>query len=128
MSDVIKICGIAFIGLVSVSVMRGVKNEFSSFVSVATGVLLIGYALSCFYPLIEYVEDITKDSGFSIYTETILKAVGIAVVTETAADICRDFGESAIAAKVELAAKSVIMLMAMPVVQSLLALAFGVLR
>ena len=128
MSDVIKICGIAFIGLVSVSVMRGVKNEFSSVVSVATGVLLIGYALSCFYPLIEYVEDITKDSGFSIYTETILKAVGIAVVTETAADICRDFGESAIAAKVELAAKSVIMLMAMPVVQSLLALAFGVLR
>ena len=128
MSDVIKICSIAFIGLVSVSVMRGVKNDFAGLVSVATGILLMGYALSGFYPIIKYIDGITENSGFSLYTETILKAIGIAVVTETAADICRDFGESAIAAKVELAAKSVIILLAMPVVQSLLALAFGVMK
>lgn len=128
MSEIVKICGIAFVGLISVSVMRGMKNDFSVFASVATGLLLMGIAVSVFYPIINYIEDMAKDSDFSVYTQTVLKALGISVVTETAADICRDFGESAIASKVELAAKSIMMMLALPVIESLLALAFGVMK
>ncbi|MBQ7290470.1 MAG: stage III sporulation protein AD [Clostridia bacterium] len=128
MNEIIKICGVALVGLVAVSVMRGLKNDFSAFVGIATGLVLLGFAVGALYPLIEYVQKITEGSGFSLYIETILKALGIAVVAESAADICRDFGESAIAARVEFAAKSLIMLLALPVVESLLALAFGVLE
>ena len=128
MNEIIKICGVALVGLVAVSVMRGLKNDFSAFVGIATGLVLLGFAVGALYPLIEYVQKITEGNGFSLYIETILKALGIAVVAESAADICRDFGESAIAARVEFAAKSLIMLLALPVVESLLALAFGVLE
>lgn len=128
MNEIIKICGVALVGLVAVSVMRGLKNDFSAFVGIATGLVLLGFAVGALYPLIEYVQKITEGNGFSLYIETILKALGIAVVAESAADICRDFGESAIAARVEFAAKSLIMLLALPVVESLLALAFEVLE
>ncbi len=128
MNEMIKICGVALTGLVAVSIMRGMKNDFSAFAGIATGLVLLGFALGALYPLIEYIQKITEGSGFSLYIETILKALGIAVVAENAADICRDFGESAIAARVEFAAKSLIMLLALPVVESLLTLAFGVLE
>lgn len=128
MNEIIKICGVALVGLVAVSVMRGLKNDFSAFAGIATGLVLLGFAVGAIYPLIEYIQKITEGNGFSLYIETILKALGIAVVAETAADICRDFGESAIAARVEFAAKSLIMLLALPVVESLLSLAFGVLE
>ena len=126
MNEIVKICGIAIVGVIAVSIMRGLKNDFAGYVSIAAGVLLFGWALAAAYPLIEYVETITDGNGFLPYTETVLKALGIAIVSESAADICRDFGENSIASKVEFAAKSMILLLAMPVVRTLLELAFGV--
>lgn len=128
MNDIIKICGIAIVGVIAVGIMRGLKNDFAGYVSIATGTILFGWALAAAYPLIEYVKTITEGNVFSPYTETVLKALGIAIVSESAADICRDFGETAIASKVEFAAKSVILLLAMPVVMNLLKLAFGVME
>ena len=128
MSEIIKICGVAMIGIVAVSALRGIKNDFSVFAGAAAGLVLLGFAVSALYPIMEYVQKITQDSEFSLYIETILKALGISVIAESAADICRDFGESAIGARVELAAKSLIMLLALPVIESLLGLAFGVLE
>lgn len=128
MNEIVKICGVALIGLAAVSVMRALKNDFAGFASLAAGLVLLGFGAGALYPIMEYVKKITENSGFSIYVETVVKALGIAVVTESAADICRDFGEAAIAARLEFAAKAIIMLLALPVVESLLALAFGVME
>lgn len=128
MSTIIKICGVALIGLVCVSVMRGAKNELSGFVSAATGLVLIGSSLAVLYPVISYISEISENTDFAVYIETILKALGIAVISESASDMCRDCGESAIASKVEFAAKACIMLLSLPVVKSLLSLAFEVLE
>ena len=128
MNEIIKICGVALVGLTAVGVMRGLKNDFAVLASVATGLVLFGVAFAALYPILEYIEKITENSEFSVYIETIVKALGIATVTESAADICRDFGEAAIATRVEFAAKGIIMLLALPVVESLLSLAFGVLK
>lgn len=128
MNEIIKLCGVALIGVTAASFMRGLKNDFASFVSVATGLILLGFAVGILHPIMGYIEKITENSGFSVYIETIVKALGISVVTESAADVCRDFGESAIGARLELAAKGIIMLLALPVVQSLLSLAFGVME
>ena len=128
MSEIIKICGVALIGLAASMVMRGIKNDFASFASIATGLVLFGFALGALYPIMEYVEKITENTGFSVYIETIVKALGIATVAESAADICRDFGEAAIGARLEFAAKGLIMLLSLPIVESLLTLAFGVMK
>ncbi|MGN1095643.1 MAG: SpoIIIAC/SpoIIIAD family protein [Eubacteriales bacterium] len=128
MSTIIRICGVALIGLVAVSVMRGTKNELSGFISAATGLVLLGSAIGILYPIISYICDLTEGTDFSLYIETILKSLGVAVISESAADICRDSGEGAIASKVEFAAKALIIYMGLPVVKSLLTLAFGVLE
>ncbi len=128
MSTIIKICGIALIGLICVSVIRGTKNELSGFVSAATGLVILGASIALLYPVIKFIYEITEQTEFAVYIETILKALGIAVISESAADICRDCGENAIAAKVEFAAKASIMLLSLPIVESLLSFAFEVLK
>ena len=45
MNEIIKICGIALIGLAATAVMRGMKNDFASFAGIATGLVLLGFAL-----------------------------------------------------------------------------------
>jgi stage III sporulation protein AD len=128
MNEIIKICGVALIGLAATAVMRGMKNDFACFAGIATGVVLLGFAIGTMYPVLGYIEKITENSAFSVYVETIVKAMGIAVVAESAADICRDFGENAIGARLEFAAKGLIILLSLPVIESLLALAFGVME
>ncbi len=125
MSALIRVCGVALVGLAAVSVLRGMKNELAGFISAATGVVLLGAGVAVMYPLISFVYEITADTGFSLYIETVVKALGIALVSESAADICRDSGEGAIASKVEFAAKATILYLGLPVVKDLLSLAFG---
>jgi len=51
---------------------------------------------------------------------TILKIVGIAYIGDFGAQVCRDAGESAIASKVEFAAKVLVLIVALPIVVGLL--------
>lgn len=126
MNTLIKVCGVAIIGLVCATVLRGTRNELSHFASAAVGIVILGVCIALFHPIISYIREMTEQTEFSLYIETILKALGMAIISESAADICRDCGEQAIASKVELAAKASIILLALPLVKSLLALAFGV--
>ena len=123
---IVKLCGVALIGLVATSVMKGLKNEMSGFISAVTGLILLGGSIAMLYPIISYMHEITKETGFFVYIETVIKALGIAVISESAADLCRDAGESAIASKTEFAAKIMIIYLALPVIKNIISLAFGV--
>ena len=56
----------------------------------------------------------------NVYLTTILKIIGITYVAEFGAQICRDSGQGALATKVELAAKVIIMMMAVPIMAAIL--------
>lgn len=50
-----------------------------------------------------------------VYLETILKIIGIAYIAEFASQITKDAGQSAIASKIELGGKILILAMAIPI-------------
>ena len=76
----------------------------------------------------ESVMGIAEDTGFSIYSSVILKSMGIGILAQTTADICRDSGVSTIAAKVEFAAKIIILLLCVPILETLMSLIEGFLK
>lgn len=55
-----------------------------------------------------------------MYVKTILKIIGIAYIAEFAAHISKDAGLGAIAAKVELAGKILILAMAVPILTAMI--------
>lgn len=55
-----------------------------------------------------------------VYVSVVLKAVGIAYIASIGAELSRDAGEDAVGAVVELAGKISILLLALPVVASIL--------
>ena len=54
------------------------------------------------------------------YLYTVFKVLGVAYVSEFAAQMCRDAGQTALAAKVEMAAKVGVMVLAVPIMMSVL--------
>ena len=57
----------------------------------------------------------------------LLKITGIALLTEFAISICKDSGEGAIASKIEIGSKVIIITMSIPIITSLLELVIEIL-
>ncbi|WP_338754785.1 stage III sporulation protein AD [Bacillus sp. FJAT-52991] len=55
-----------------------------------------------------------------VYVETMLKIIGIAYIAEFAAQMTKDAGQEALAAKMELAGKVIILSMAVPILTLLI--------
>ena len=54
------------------------------------------------------------------YLQLMLKIIGLAYIAEFCAQLCRDAGESAAAFKIELAAKTGVLLLALPVLAAVI--------
>ena len=66
--------------------------------------------------IVQMVESIAVEANIStVYVETILKIIGIAYIAEFGAQITKDAGQGAIASKIELGGKILILAMAIPI-------------
>ncbi len=90
-------------------------------VAVAAGVLVL---LKLFPQLLEAVGLFQQlAAGFSqdsFYLTTMLKLIAITYVAEFGAQLCKDAGQNALALKVELAAKILILTLAVPIMAAIL--------
>ena len=109
--------------------LRGQRPEFAMLLSLGCGVFVLLNLLGQMKGILSGLERVMAGlSGQSDLTGIILKALGICIVAELGSQCCRDAGEAAIAAKVELAAKTARVLMCMPVFTQLLETAGELLR
>ena len=121
MEEVIKIIGIGLIALIIIIIIKQYRPEFAIYVSIIAGVLIFVLALDKFSTIINLLKSISDKSGInSSFLNILLKITGIAFLSEFAISICKDSGESAIASKIELGSKVVIMTMSLPIISSLL--------
>lgn len=109
--------------------LRGQRPEFAMLLSLGCGVFVLLNLLGQMKGILSGLERVMAGlSGQSDLTGIILKALGICIVAELGSQCCRDAGEAATAAKVELAAKTALVLMCMPVFTQLLETAGELLR
>jgi stage III sporulation protein AD len=78
------------------------------------------------YEIIRMVERIAINASVNlIYVETILKIIGIAYIAEFGAQITKDAGQGAIASKIELGGKILILTMAIPILTVIIETVLG---
>jgi stage III sporulation protein AD len=65
------------------------------------------------------MDEITKGTQIHACLPPLIKILGIAIITELTSDICIDAGESSIASKVSLFAKTEILLLTLPLIKEL---------
>lgn len=117
-----QIGGLALVGLVALLMLKQYKPEWATFVRIAVTVVSVGMLLTLVGTALAYVTELTEGTG-ALDSETwsiLLKALGIAFVTETAASVCRDSGEGTLAGWVELAGKLEILLLAFPLIRTVM--------
>lgn len=119
--EIIKIIGIALIALIIIIMLKQYRPEYAVFISILTGVLILFLVMDKLTGIINLIQSI--EDKFSINTQFIailIKITGIAFLSEFAVSICKDSGEAAIANKIELGSKIIIISMSIPIISSLL--------
>ena len=116
----IQICMLAITGVTAITVIKKWNSDFLPLLRVGLTVLLTGAVLAWISPLTEYLQQLTQISGATESAELLLKALGIAWLTQCCADICRESGESGAANGVELAGKVELIRLALPLLNRVL--------
>ncbi len=117
----LQIVGIGIVAAVIVIVLRTQKPEIAVQASIVTGVVIFMLLSSRLSAVIDMLESYVNKADIKpVYFTTVLKITGIAYIVEFGAEVCRDAGESAIASKIELAGKVTIVVLAVPIITSLL--------
>ena len=127
-AEVLQIIGVAVLIAVLALVFRELKKEYTPIILVAGGILITLWGLSRVLPVITYLAELTDNSEITEYFGIVLRVLGISFIVQIGADICRDLGEDSIASKVEFAGKAAILVMVLPILQSVIRMGFDLLR
>lgn len=119
--DIVKIIGIGLIALIIIIILRQYKPEFAIYVSIIAGAIILLFSISNISGVINLLKDISNRANInSKFLGIILKITGIAILTEFAVSICQDSGEKAIANKIDIGGKVIIITISIPIISSLL--------
>lgn len=127
--DVIKIIGVAFVTAVSAIVLRATKPELSFAVTVTGVIVILLFIVDSLQATLSMFSTISTVTGVDNgLLKILLKIVGVGYLTEFGAGILNDFGSNAVADKVVLGGKLTIVVLSLPIIESLLALIKGFLE
>ena len=119
--DIIKIVGIGLIALIIIVIIKQYRPEFALYVSLMAGVLIVVLILDKMGAIIELLTNLSNKTAINNeFLVLLIKITGIAFLTEFAVSICKDSGETAVANKVDLGGKVIIISMSIPIIASLL--------
>ncbi len=121
MEDVIKIIGIGLIALILIIIIKQYRPEFAIYISLLAGAIILYISMDKIALVINLLKQICNKSGVNTnFLSILIKMTGIAFLAEFAISICKDAGENAIANKVEIGSKAIIISMSVPIIYNLL--------
>ena len=119
--EVLQLVGLGVVAAVLLVTVRQSRPEMALLLSLAVAAVIFLSLSSRFVEVIRFFRALASTSELGVaYLDTVLRVIGIAYLTEFGAQVCRDAGEGAVASKVELAGKLMIVLLAVPLVAAVL--------
>ena len=119
--EIFQVVAIGLIATILSVLIRDEKPEIGMYIGLVAGIIIFLFMVPRIQSVIEILGNLTnKISIDSVYLTIVLKIVGIAYIAEFGAQICRDAGEGVMASKIEFAGKILIMVMAVPILVSLM--------
>ena len=102
-------------------ILKQYKPEFVVYVSLLAGALILVLVFSKISGIIDLLNNLaSKVSIHQEFISLLIKITGIAILTEFAVSICKDSGETAIASKIDMGGKVIMVSMSIPILAGLL--------
>ena len=117
--EIFRIAAFVLVAAVLTGLVRQYLPAYGALCLTAASVVLLGYLLSLLTPAVAWF---TAAAGYldGESLSAVLKAAGIALVAQNMQDVCKDAGLDTLAGKVELAARGLILVTALPLFERIM--------
>jgi stage III sporulation protein AD len=122
----LQIVGLGLIATFLVVLLKEHKSSAAFLLTVFAGCVIFLFLIDKISEILRMLQKMAADTKINmIYVETILKIIGIAYIAEFAAQISKDAGQGAIASKIELGGKIIILALAIPILTAIIETVIG---
>lgn len=119
----ISVIAFALIAAILAVILKQYRPEYAMILTVAAGCGILLLIVSTVMPVLDQAGTLIERTGIdSTYFAVLVKALGLCYLTQFAADLCNDAGQTSLAGKIELAGKTAVVLLALPVITGLVEL------
>ncbi|WP_083841906.1 stage III sporulation protein AD [Fictibacillus macauensis] len=113
---ILQIVGLGIIGTFLALILKEQKASFAFILTLVVGIAIFLFLIDQIALVLRMIFNVAQKANLNfMYVETIMKIIGIAYIAEFGAQITSDAGQGAIASKIELAGKVLILVMAIPI-------------
>jgi len=125
--ELIKIIGVGLVAAIAIIVVKQVKPEIAMIIAIASSLVILLLLIEMLSSVTQIFEVLVNKTGINkdLFT-SVLKMIGIGYITDFSANICVDSGNNAIADKIILAGKITILVLALPIISSLIDIIVGI--
>lgn len=117
----LKTAGLAVCAALGALLLRRMRPDMSMAVSLGGGALLLLLCVPTLSGIITSLTELARQGGIQDgYLSQLLKIAGISLLSDFAAQTCRDAGEEGLAVKTELAGRIMLLSLALPIMKALL--------
>ena len=115
--EILKIAGIGIITAVCALILRSSAPETATLVSILGGILVLLSVVEYFSEIFTVLTDLMNRSGIpgTVYG-AVFKIIGIGYIADFSAGIVEDTGQKALADKLLLAGKVMILVLSLPII------------
>ena len=125
----IKVAGLILISLLLIIFLKQTKREFAFLLSIGCAVILLAAVAEDFITAVKRIYDLSSGIGdISTYISLMIKILCISLVAQFVVDLCRDAGENALASQTEIASKILILMMTLPLFETVISIVTGLLK
>ena len=118
--DTVRLCAVGILVAVISVVLHKWNPQFELPIKLSVAAVFIGLVLSLAAPLVTYVSGLLRESAASPYATLVMRALGVAVLTETVGGICRECKEASVASYLEMAGRLEILILCLPLMEEIL--------
>ncbi|MCL2840167.1 MAG: stage III sporulation AC/AD family protein [Defluviitaleaceae bacterium] len=125
---IFQIIAVGILGAVLALLVKKERPEFSMIIAIVSGAIIVVMILPMLTEAMGFLRHIGgMADGIGEYAGLALRVIGVAYMAELGASVCNDANETAIAAKIDLAGRVIILVMAMPVIADIVRIVTGLL-
>ena len=118
--EIAQIVAVGIISVILIIAIRKQNAEFALLISIMASIIIFFKIMPLLGQVVTMLRDIADLMDTNVqFIGLILKIIAIAYIAEFGAQVCIDVGESAVASKIELAGKALILITSAPVLYGL---------
>jgi stage III sporulation protein AD len=128
--NILQLVGFILASVILIMLVKQAQNDtIAVLIRMATATIILIFAVTQLDTVFQTLNDLARKINLeSTYLIILFKIVGVAYIAEFGTQLCKDAGENALCATLQLAAKIIIFTMSIPIIAALMDLVANLLH